>query len=195
MGKQVRFWMMLEDERAFLEFLYADPAVVLIATDPPERKVHILDNYLAQLQPHTRGVEVLIWNQVFPFHDDDISERRIRKHHEDGSYEETGLVYYTVDKSNAPVIEYHPGLINQRGKLVQGRIWADMNRLVYGADGRPAFAHKGADFVAWYDKVATWLRRHFKRVKGLDGYFGAQALHWYQSGGQLRLGFEDQAIQ
>jgi hypothetical protein len=188
MGKQVRFYMLLEDERAFLQFLLADPAVVLVKQDPTAREVQVLEDPLAHMQQRTRGDQVFVWNRAFPFHQDAIHVHRVRKYDDDesGSYIETGELSFSINPGLTCVIEYLPSFLWRDGKLVKGRIWADMERLVYGPDVTPDLVYKGAEFEAWYDSVATWLRRRFKRVKGVDGWFGRQALEWYRQGGELR---------
>jgi hypothetical protein len=64
---------------------------------------------------------------------------------------------------------------------VQRRLWAGINAL----DGLE-FVHKGGVFEKRYDGLSCWIRRHFKRVKGVDGYLGNGALNWYQNGGRLQ---------
>ena len=110
-----------------------------------------------------------VWEWCWDWYEEDL-----------GTYVETGKVVYSVDRSNAPVIEFSPSFIRRDGRLVKGRIWAEMYRLEGGT-----LVYKGADFEAWYDRIVRWLRRRFRRVEGVDGYFGQKALEWYREGGKL----------
>ncbi|MFB0534604.1 MAG: hypothetical protein ACETWR_06450 [Anaerolineae bacterium] len=181
MGKQVRFYMLPEDERTFLRSVCRDQAVVLLADSSPEPKLQILENLLTSLQQRSELSTILLWNTALPIKETDIREVRLREYKEElGAYIETGKVIYSVDRLNAPVIEFSPSFIRRDGQLVRGRIWAEMYRQEGGT-----LVHKGADFESWYDRIARWLRRNFKRAEGIDGYFGPQALEWYQEGGKL----------
>jgi hypothetical protein len=182
MGRQVRFYMMTEDELAFLQFVCQDQDVVLLASSSSTPRPEILENPPTSTQQRSELNTIVIWNRDFPIRDNDIRELRSAEYREEiGAYVETDEVIYSVNRSNAPVIEFSPSFVRSSDRqLVKGRIWAEMYRL----EGN-ALIHKGKDFESWYDRVARWLRRNFKRVKGVDGYLGSRALEWYQEGGKL----------
>jgi hypothetical protein len=94
-------------------------------------------------------------------------------------YVDTGEQFYWIDMA-APLIEFTSSFIREGGILVQGRIWADMYRL----EGNE-FVYKGDDFKIFYETLAKWIRKNYKRVKGIDGYFGKEALAWYEVGGNI----------
>ena len=181
MGKQLRFYMLPEDELAFLQFICSDQAVVILATASPEPRPLIIDQCLTSLSHRSTLNTILLWNTLFSIEDSDVREGRLREYREEqGTYIETGERVYSIDRLNAPVIEFVPSFVRPDGQLVKGRIWAEMFRLVEGER-----VHKGLNFEAWYDRVARWIRRNFKRVGGIDGYLGTHALSWYREGGEL----------
>lgn len=183
MGKQVRFYMMPEDELMFLRAICQSEEVILLADSSPMPEIQVIEkeNLLVSPQQRSKLTTILIWNRSFPIKRNDIREGRLVEYREElGAYIETGDVLYFINSSNAPVIEFSPSFLRSDGELTQGRIWAEMYRL----EGN-ALVYKGEGFESWYDQVARWLRRRFKRVEGVDGYLGPQALKWYQEGGKL----------
>jgi hypothetical protein len=95
----------------------------------------------------------------------------------------TGETYYRIsDGDAAPLIEYIHSKIVPSGTLTRGRVWADM----YGLnDDKTKLVYKGDAFEKWYEGMARWLRRNLIRVKGVQGYFGKQALEWFREGGRV----------
>jgi len=183
MGKQVGFCMLLEDERMFLQFLSRDQDTVLLDRRMPEPKLHVttIGDALASLQQRQRWTEILLWNMAFPISEQDIRESHLQTYSEDlKAWVETGEIDYVVDKSRAPVIEYCPSFLRPNGSLASGRIWADMYRLEENN-----LVYKGKEFELWYDRIARWLRRSFRRVAEINLYFGPRALEWYRGGGQV----------
>jgi hypothetical protein len=181
MGKQVRFYMMPEDELSFLQFACQEQDVVLLARSSTGPKLQILEVTLDVPQKRSKLSVVLLWNKAFPFREDDVQELRAREYKEElGTYVETDNVFYSVDKLNAPVIEFSPSFIRADEELVQGRIWAEMYR-----SARDSTVYKGKDFESWYIGIAKWIRSRFERVKGVDAYLGPEAIKWFQRGGKL----------
>jgi hypothetical protein len=147
----------------------------------PEPELQILENPLILLPQRPEPREVLLWNTTFRLDEKDIRGGFIKKYNTGrATYVETGEMRYFITTSNAPVIEFSRSVVRSDGYIAHGRIWAEMYRL----EG-DALVYKGKDFEAWYDHIARWLRRNFKRIKGEDGYFGQSALKWYQEGGKL----------
>lgn len=180
MGKQVRFYMMPEDELAFLRFVCQDQNVVLLADSSPTPELEIIKDLLSSPRQRSKLETVLIWNKAFPLRDNDVREIHLTEYKgEIGAFIETGKVIYSVNTPSAYVVEFSPSFV-RGSELVKGRIWANMYRL----EG-DALVYKGKDFESWYDRIAQWLRRNFKRIRGVDGYLGPQALKWYQGGGKL----------
>ena len=181
MGKQVRFYMMPEDELRFLQYVCQDRDVVLLAASSPKPGLQAIDNSLVSLQQRSELITILLWRKEFPIKESDVQELYLREYKEDlGAYVETGEIIYSINKSSAPVIEFSPSFIRNDELLMKGRIWADMYRL----EG-DNLVHKGENFESWYDRVVQWIHRNSKCVEGIDGYFGPQAFEWYKEGGQL----------
>jgi hypothetical protein len=181
MGRQIRFYMLPEDERVFLQFVRRDPSLVLLTRTSPTPELRIIENSLVSPPQDSELISILFWNTTLPIDESDIREIHLKRYDaERGVYVETGKVLYSIDLSNAPVIELSRSFIRTDGQLVKGRIWAEM----YQLEG-DTWVHKGAGFESSYDRIARWLRRSFGRVKGADAYFGRKALEWYQEGGRL----------
>lgn len=182
MGKQVRFYMLPEDERMFLEFVCQDPNAVLLAPRMPGPELRVIENAFASVEQRTQMTLMLLWNRVFPIKEQDVRENRLKEYKKEiDAWVETGEIDYSVDKLQAPVIEYiAPFFLGSSGKLTQGRLWAEMYRLEENT-----LVYKGEGFESWYDRIARWLRRNFKRVQGMDGYFGPHVLEWYRGGGEV----------
>jgi hypothetical protein len=181
MGKQVRFYMLAEDEQMFLRFVCRDQAVRLLAERSSEPKLTFVQDPFMLFQRRVQLDTLLLWNTAFPITDRHIDEIHLKAYSEEqGAYIETGQIAYFIDRMHAPVIEFSPSFLRTDGSLVKGRIWAEM--AVWEGE---VLTYKGKEFEAWYDQIARWLRRNFKRVEGQDGYLGPQALDWYQKGGKL----------
>jgi hypothetical protein len=180
MGKQVNFYMLPEDELLFLRFLCQEPTMVFLQRRSATPDLQVIPDPLSSFQS-LKTREVLIWNTTFPIQEADITETHMRKYDtERYTYVETGELAYFINKVNAPVLEFSRSFVRDDGRLVVGRIWAEMYRLA-----GDALIHKGEAFEAWYDRIARWLRRHFSRVSDLYTYLGPKALQWWQEGGLL----------
>lgn len=168
--------MLSQDEKPFLDFLAQNPNTKLISgmSDVPtfrflqpngpevaERNTFYIWDARYDLTPYIEKSDEVIWGWT-----------SVQK-------TSTGRQVYSLSKSNAPVIEYFRSTVHADGALWPGRIWAEM----YALDHKSMrFVYKGEEFENWYSSLATWFRKHFKRVKEFGGYFGEEALSWYQSG-------------
>ena len=94
-----------------------------------------------------------------------------------------GRAVYFVDFSESSVIEFSNCILRpDNGALTRGRIWADMYRL----EG-DHFVHKGEEFEKWYDTIAAWIRRRYRKIGTKPYiYIGPRAYEWHQAGGQLQ---------
>lgn len=95
-----------------------------------------------------------------------------------------GQGVYLVDFLRSSVIEFTRSLLlPNRNSLTRGRIWAEMRRL----EG-DRFVYKGEEFEDWYDSIAAWIRKRYRKVGTRPIYFyaGPQANTWHQAGGQLQ---------
>lgn len=94
-------------------------------------------------------------------------------------YIDTGEIFYWID-TKAPLVEFTSSFLREDGSLTQGRLWVDLYKL----EGQ-AFVYKGDDFKVFYETLVGWIRKNFKKLKGVDGYFGQEALTWYESSGRI----------
>lgn len=89
--------------------------------------------------------------------------------------------YYTIDSSESEVIELSRPYVRE-GRLVRGRIWADLS---VWATGAPAVrVEKSPAFRKSFNSLATWIKRHYTRTP--DGcYAGPEAAEFQRRGGRL----------
>ena len=119
----------------------------------------------------------------FPIMNDSLHKHVMRKYDPKfGDYRVTGEIRYSLDVGSVPVIEFDRSFINAYGLLTHGRLWASMYNFENGAQRR-----RNQAFVSWYDPIANWVRRHGRRVKGIDGYVHPEAVEWFTSGGKLQM--------
>jgi hypothetical protein len=180
MGKQVRFYALPKDEQQFLDFIESVQGTYKLAS---ESSSHNISSFILPWSDKTRTMAFIKYfigfgnpNNLFTY----IKKGRHKVYNEEKmDYVDTGEQFYWID-INAPLVEFTPSFIRNDEKLFQGRIWADLYRL----EGNE-FAYKGDEFCSLYESLAKWIRKNFKRVKGIDGYFGQEALDWYKNGGQI----------
>jgi hypothetical protein len=174
--------MQQKDELDFLHYVLNDPSIVLLNEWSHEPKPHLIPQPLGVAQTNIFQRSVLLWNtSLGDWEDCALEEVRLKEYTiESAAYVETGEIRYFIDKDNAPIIEFDRSFINTQGQLTKGRIYANMyNRI--GDD----LVRKDIHFENWFNLIARWLRSHFKRVEGVDGYLGPEALAWYRNGGEL----------
>jgi hypothetical protein len=179
MGRQIRFYMLPNDEQEFLDFVFLKPGIKLIkeVSDTPELIISRTD---LNKMPTIR--QVCIWDSNFEL---DMSKFK-KKHYQEyddelGIYTESDRVYYSFARSSDdPIIEYDRSFIRDDGKLTEGRVWADMYRI----EGN-IFVKKNPKFIAWFDEIARWLRRNLKRNRDLNAYVSQRVLDWWEIGGCL----------
>jgi len=184
MGKQVRFYMLPEDEAMFLDFVLESGPVEIIQVRTIQRAILKLER--SYLQGHDL-VEPVFWNTMFPLSETYFEE--VRPLEFDPvllDYVNSGKIFYYLDKNSAPVIEFDrcKQVTEEDGDvmvLTKGRIWADMYRLE-----NDAMVYKGEAFENWYDRVAKWIRTRFRRIRHYDGYFGPAANKYLENGGYIR---------
>lgn len=180
MGKQVRFYALPKDELQFSEFVRSIPETYRVSMKSPTSTIaSFILTWSGELpKPVFRDYHIGIGNP-------NTLASYIRK----GSYKEyseekmdyvdTGEQFYWIDM-NSPLVEFTSLFFHEDGKLAQGRIWGDLYRL----EGNELI-NKGDDFKSFYETLAKWIRKNFKRVKGIDGYFGIEALKWFERGGEI----------
>ena len=180
MGKQVRFYSLQQDEKDFWKFVSSIPESSRLSTQSSIKQISSF---------------IVNWDTELPnknFRQYNIGKgnlNRLNIHLREGSYKyysetelryvDTGERFFWFDP-NAPFVRFDSSVLNDDEKLRQGRIWADF----YMLQG-DQFVYKGDEFKELYETLAAWIRKNFKKIKGVDGYFGKEALAWYQNGGKL----------
>ena len=166
MGKQVNFYMTQEDEAEFLEFMRSERDVCLIPDTLPTESIACM-SYLPK-----RG-ETLFWFKVSLW-DRNHSPPPKRRH-----VQEQG--YWVVDELNSEVIEFSRSILSE-GRLVRGRIWAEMTE--WQQTEPPSLVRKSKTFEKWFDKLARWIRQHATRDENGDYVFPGAA-QYESDGGRL----------
>lgn len=181
MGKQVRFFALPEDEKRFWNYVRSVPKTFRLHVRSTQSDIGSF------VVPWDDEPSQLIFREYFiakgdigilvPF----IKSKRSRVYSEEKMDYVEGENYFRID-TDGPVIEFTSSFLMEDGKLTQGRIWTDFYRLE-----KNEFVHKGDAFETFYETLANWIRKNFKRVKGIDGYFGQDALEWHKKGGKINL--------
>jgi hypothetical protein len=174
MGKQVNFYMLEEDEQEFMEFVLSDHKTVILGSSSLQETPSILDHLPVENSPLNWRGEAFFWRPDYPL----FTRYIVMKV---GPLQGQGV--YFVDGSRSSVIEFDRNfLLPDENMLTRGRIWADMRRLE-----EDHFIYKGEEFEAWYDSIAKWLRKRYRKVEP-GSYFriSPRAYAWYQAGGKLQ---------
>ncbi len=174
MGKQVNFYTLEEDEQEFVEFVLSDRKTVILGAGSFQEMPPILDRLPVEHSPLIWRNKVFFWRPDYPL----FTDYGVMKA---GPLQGQGV--YFVDGSKSSVIEFDRNLLfPDENMLTRGRIWADMRRL----EGNE-FVYKGEEFEAWYDSIAKWLRKRYRKVEP-GSYFriSPRAYAWYQAGGKLQ---------
>lgn len=162
MGRQVRFYMLSEDEDVFASHLREDADVVIVNERSAKAKPVELERFPAQGSIDSR-LGTLIWNRR-------VTDELVWKH--------LGANSWIIDKMNSEVIEMAQSEILDGG-LQSGRIWIETTRL--DAD---RIAPKSVGFLSWYERLAKWLRKHYTRHEN-GIYLAPSVVKWVVSGGRL----------
>jgi len=156
MGRQILFHMLLDDQRAFIDFVTSRSLVVVTTKDSKFETPESIDFTLSNSGP------LCLWNR-------EILPKLRRKW-----IAEPG--YYRIDLSTEPVLELIPSLPTTWGgkpALTQGRL--------YGI-----FERKTPVFHTWFESLRRWIRQNFSSDPTRDrGYVGPAAYRLYREGGYL----------
>lgn len=87
--------------------------------------------------------------------------------------------YYVVEPVASEVIEFERSHLDE-GRLVRGRIWAEM--AVWQSDG--TLLSKSESFRKWFDRLANWIKRRGVRDK-YGHYVLPGAVEYAKQGGRL----------
>lgn len=165
MGKQVSFYMTAQDERDFLGFVWSNGNVAVFKSI--QESPHIVELHEMPKQGEDFWFSMCLWNR-------DVSPAPKLEYIEQQRY-------YSVDECESEVIQFHRCGFDD-GRLVRGRIWAEM--AYWRFDNPPVPVKKGLEFVKWYNRLASWIKRHSTR-NSVGDYMMPGAVELDKSGGTL----------
>lgn len=165
MGKQVNFYMTKSDENDFLRFLQSTGDVCVFKSVTPTPEIVCLDSLPKQGE--------LFWFAMCLWHRN-YSPAPILRH-----VKQQG--YYVVEKFESEVIEFQRCGLDE-GRLVRGRIWAEMNG--WRQDDPVAIIKKSKEFGKWYDRIAAWIKKRSHR-DAVGDYVLPDASDFSKKGGAL----------
>lgn len=174
MGKQVNFYMLEQDETAFMAFALQDPDVQILAPANVQDCPLILEELPAGRSPYLDSSTVYLSRKNQPiFLRSGVMQVG----------ELAGQTLYLIEPFDSSVIEFYRCFLrpDRPDTLTSGRLWTEMRRLT---PDKQAFEYKGDEFKKWYDSLARWIRRRYHRVG--DRYVGPRAYEWHLAGGILQ---------
>jgi hypothetical protein len=144
MGKQVNFYMTVEDEQKFVQFVRGERNVAIFKSVLPTTEIPNLIELPPVGEPF--WFSLCLWNR------DESPPPTL-------TYVEQQR-YYSVGKIDSEIIEFDRCVLDQ-GRLVRGRIWAEMNG--WKREDPATIIKKSDAFSAWYNRLASWIKRHSTR--------------------------------
>jgi hypothetical protein len=165
MGKQVNFYMTEEDEREFLEFVHSDRNVAVFMGVQQTAEIAVLDELPTS---DTSG-----WFQLWLWDRDHSPTPVLRYVQQQG--------HYCVDRFESEVIEFDRSILDE-GRLVRGRIWAEMNG--WRHDDPASVIKKSEAFSKWFDRLGNWIKRRSTR-DSVGDFLLPGATQFSKQGGQL----------
>jgi hypothetical protein len=164
MGRQVHFYMLQDDQFGFFRVVQDGAQAVIAVRDSDSPEV-----LAASDVELGSGKTLCLWNREL------LPQLKRKWIPEPG--------YYRVDGLNEPVLELVPSFTatwEGRPALGQGRIFGDFDPYL----GKPK------DFEKWYEALAGWIRKHYKKSQArMGGYIGPAAHEFYRGGGYLLPNF------
>jgi hypothetical protein len=165
MGKQIRFFMTAEDEREFAQFVKDDPDAVFIAKQTRTSK--ILEFSYPEEADHSEHIQhrtaLCIWNKR-------ICGKVTMVQYSPESFAVRGI--------NEELMDFSRCFLHRR-TMVAGCLYADMYSL---AESGKQLIRKGIEYEKWYNKLASWIRRHYTRDPEYGNNIGPRAREAYESG-------------
>lgn len=178
MGRQVRFYILPEEEDSFLNFVLQRPEIKILRYSSP------LPDFVIEreeMSSSPKYYNVYLWYSSYGL-DPKYINRLNRTHYDEnaGIFLKTKEIFYNFDYINTNVIAYSRPFFDEENKLSQSRIWAEMkwkenNRLVY----------KDELFIKWYEEIAKWLRKNLMYDKELSTFISQNVITWQKRGGIL----------
>lgn len=161
MGRQIHFYMLPEDQIAFLRHIQERDPIVIAPRDSDSAAIIPVAEF--KIDPNKI---LCLWNRSLL---SDVEREWVPK-----------PGYYTLDTLHNPIVEFTPSFTatwERKPALGQGRLYSIF-------DGKPP------EFEKWYESVARWIRTNYqKNPTSMGGYVGPAAYEFYQSGGYLLPNF------
>jgi len=154
--------MTREDEEKFLEFVRSSGDVVVLPYASPTQDFKPLQNLSDSPVPKFSGAYWLFNRSVSK----NLSVRFV-----------STQGYYTIDDDRSSVVQFMRSGLRDKS-IYKGRIWAELK---YLDRENMVLLPKEAEFSAWYDAVAKWIRKNYKRLEHLI-YAGPGALKLIEEG-------------
>jgi hypothetical protein len=159
MGKQVRFYMDCDDERAFLSFLETTGSIALLQSIQQSEAVYELTELPKLGTPFS--LIIWVWNK-------DISEPpRLRFVKEQNCF--------MIDGINSELIEWCRSSESNR-QLTAGRIWAETTK--WSSETPTVITHKSAAFNTWTNQILSWIKRHSTKANNGVYHFPGARSHY-----------------
>jgi hypothetical protein len=165
MGKQINFYMTGADEQVFLAFVRSDRNVAVFKSVVPSKEIPSLQEL--PIQGERFWFSIRLWDR------DHSPPPVLRYVGRQG--------YYSVDDIESEVIQFDRCGLDE-GRLVRGRIWAEMTG--WRHDDPAILVKKSKDFSRWFNRIATWIKRHSVR-NAVGDYVLPGALEFSKRGGQM----------
>jgi hypothetical protein len=163
MGRQIHFYMVREDQNAFLRVVQERDPIVVITRDSDSADVQPADPAIGP------DKTLCLWN------------RKLLPHLERKWIANPG--YYTVDGLRTPTLEFtasFTAIWEGKPGLGQGRLFGDFD----------PYLRKPPGFEKWYETLVRWIRQNYqKNPASMGGYVGPRAYEFYKSGGYLLPNF------
>jgi hypothetical protein len=166
MGRQVNFYMMPEDEREFVAFVRSERNVGIFKSVIPTPEIPLLDQ-LPLMHSEDYWYSLWLWDRE---HSPEPTFRYVPQQN-----------YYRVESFGPEVIQFQRCTIDN-GRLVRGRIWAEMK--YWRFDDPPVIITKSESFQKWYGVLARWIKKHSVRDARED-YVLPAAAEFAKNGGRL----------
>lgn len=148
MGQQIAAALSPEDEQRLLAFLRESAEISIYRSWSPQAEP------VKEFSPEPEASPFYIHNRTFSW----VPEFE-RVEYTEKNFGRTGY-YHRLSNTNGPLLEYSRHPIQAQSPQVSGRIYWSKFFLM----PRQEVQYDVALFAAWYSRVASWVRRHGKRV-------------------------------
>jgi|GEM_PF-3362015 len=167
MGRQINFFMTLEDETAFCEFVLSAPGVAILPERTPSTEPAPLVPPLQAKCPSVLERSLVLWNSSI------LVGPKYARHH-------LGFSYTAGSQEGG--IEFTRSV--QDGSILRaGRLWTEPAFFV-GLSGAVKEPDKKRQYDKWVTALFRWIRQRY--VKYCDMfYIGPGAVQFQEMGGKL----------